>query len=190
MNVTPFRRKNTLVLKSYGIHADQDGLYWIAQGGRPTNAVGQAKSIEITVVTDSGIKHCNHKIAPSSPVVAEDVWRAFLSIIDHPLVRAFFPVPCGSAPPVFVPDQSRETLILLKTLSRLTSPIWSIVEPWKPGTARQALAKVRQSNVQPLVLTDVDGTIGELLCLRHPEDRFILTGTGCQATRQTAPLST
>lgn len=135
----------------FGLHWD-GGIGWLQQGRNATNFVGLSKRSPYQ--NPKGM--CNHMIPPTAPVPDKLQWAAFLKISEDPLVKAMLPVPHPEGERAFyINDPYDDLSIYLTCLSRLSSPITSVVKPaWtvRPAAAQREL---NATNVQPWVITQV-----------------------------------
>lgn len=94
---------------------------------------------------------CNHLIPAAAPIPDKLQWAEFARILNDPLVRAMLPIPNGSG--YYVADPYDDLSLYLTSLARLSSPIKPIVKPLWTMTSNQIQKALRESNVQPLVLS-------------------------------------
>lgn len=133
----------------YGLHWD-GAVAWLVQGRKGTNFAGLKGTCPFQA--DGGM--CNHLIPTASPIPDPIHWQEFSKIFDDPLVQAMLPIPNQKM--VYVDDPDQDLLLYLSTLSRLSSPIKPIVRPAWMLKARELRNLLWESNLQPLIITQVD----------------------------------
>ena len=131
----------------YGLHWDRSTA-WLHQGRGATNFLGLATKSPFQI---SVKEMCNHLIPSAAPVPDKLQWTAFAATLSDPLVNAMLPIPNGGG--FFVSDRHDDLSLYLTSLSRLSSPITSIVKPIWRMKIRQIADELATTNVQPLVLT-------------------------------------
>jgi hypothetical protein len=143
----------------YGIHWTNDGIAFIEQGGPRggTNILGLAIKSPFRVRLPGKVRPCNHLIPVQAPQLNPLHIEAFRRVENDALVRVMRPIPKEVGSPAFTyfvaPDQKLSLYTLL--LSRMSSPISPIRLPiWSTNMAT-IVEELRQTNVQPLVISDV-----------------------------------
>lgn len=144
--------EHTLV-PHYGVHITPDGIAYLQQGRGGANAVGLRARSPFYVRLPYANLPCNHQIALTSPVPDPTHWNKFRSLLIDPLVEAMLPV-SSRVPnsPLYLPSMQLNEYIV--TLSRLTSPIYSIVNPIWMIDMETIQRQLSATNIQPLVLID------------------------------------
>jgi hypothetical protein len=156
----------TELVPYYGVHNTPDGIAYLQQGRGGTNAVGLRAKSPFYVRLPGKPRPCNHQISLSSPIPDPSHWDRFLRIINDPLVKIMLPVPTPiPTPPVYLPVTSLNEYIV--ALSRLTSPIYSVVYPIWVVPLEEINSQLATSNIQPLVLIDVKSKDTMLLPKLH-----------------------
>lgn len=160
----------------YGLHWDKS-VAWLHQERGTTNFLGMTQKSPFQVV-DTGL--CNHVIPVSSPLPDRLQWAEFARILDDPLTTAMLPIPNGGA--YFIADPKDELSLFLTSLARLSSPIRSIVKPIWTMTSNQIQKALRESNIQPLVLSQATAKdqklLSELAKLAHYTPRTVIVTGG------------
>src|SRR5690606_12205150 len=133
------------------------------QGRGGTNAIGLRERAPFQVELPNRSKHCNHQIPLSTPVPNDHHWDFFLQLLDDPLVRAMLPIPKKAGGVYYLADPNGEALDVLLMLSKLSSPIYSTVVPVWSLTEQAIITELQQTNVQPLVLTQMEPKNSDLL---------------------------
>lgn len=127
--------------ETFGIHETASGVRYLVQGGGVSHALDVPFSVPVRLNT--GALRCPHNItlANYSEVDLPE---------EHPLIKAFMPLPATTRTPIFLDETSGNTELVV-TLLRLTSAntygqprlLWTGAKNINPyGT-----------NIQPLVLT-------------------------------------
>jgi hypothetical protein len=136
-----------LPVDHYGLHWDKS-IAWLHQGRGAANFLGVNQKSPFAV-TDAGM--CNHLIPAAAPIPDKLQWAEFMKIINDPLVQAMLPIPNGGG--YFIADPYDDLSLYLTNLARLSSPIKPIVKPMWTITSNQLQKALRETNVQPLVLS-------------------------------------
>lgn len=126
-------------LGHYGLHW-LHGVAVLLQGSGPQTAIPGLK-VEAKL---AGRARCNHQIDLTATAELPD--------LSDPLIQAMLPVP-RSGPVPFLDDPSGAATIW--PLARMSSPITSIFRPLWSMTPYALERELSASNVQPLVLMDV-----------------------------------
>jgi hypothetical protein len=143
------------IVSHYGIHWDSGGVAWLHQGRGGTNAWGLKEKSPFTVRLPSRQIHCNHMIQLSASVPNDHHWQIFAQMLDDALVRAFLPTPKADGGVYYVENLGAEQALILAVLAKMSSPIYSIVNPMWTLTPTAILQQMQNTNVQPFVITDV-----------------------------------
>lgn len=135
-------------VENYGLHWDGE-VAWLVQGRGGNNFVGLKGQCPF-----KGPKlQCNHLVPVAAPIPDKLHWNKFEPLLHDPLVEAMFPVPHDAGQNVFfVEDAYNDLSLYLSTLSRLSSPINSVVKPAWSLKARQLEKELVSTNIQPLVI--------------------------------------
>jgi hypothetical protein len=141
----------------YGLHWDKS-VAWLHQGRGAANFLGVNQRSPFQV-TDAGM--CNHLIPVAAPIPDKLQWAEFSKVLSDPLVRAMLPIPNGAG--YFVADPYDDLSLYLTSLARLSSPIKPIVKPLWTMTSNQIQKALRETNVQPLVLSQATAKDQKLL---------------------------
>lgn len=141
----------------YGLHWDKS-IAWLHQGRGAANFLGvsQRSPFEVT-----GAGMCNHLIPAAAPIPDKLQWAEFMRIINDPLVAVMMPIPNGGS--YYLADPYDDHSLYLTTLARLSSPIRPIVKPLWTMTSNQIQKALRESNVQPLLLSQATAKDQKLL---------------------------
>ena len=171
----------SIPVSNYGLHADEDGIFYLHQGRSAQNFIGLKKPSPYDVALKKN-RACPHLINAASPVPDYVHWQAFLRLLPDPLVQALLPTPKerGSTIP-YLPDPNNELAMPLVILSRMSSPIYPVVLPVRRLSTAQILEELGMTNVCPLVLTGVQTSDNALIneiaaeALLRPR-RLVFTG--------------
>jgi hypothetical protein len=152
--------RDTILVSHYGVHWTADGIAFLEQGGPRggSNAIGLALKSPFRVRLEGKTRSCNHNIPLAAPTLNPVHVEAFKRIRHDPLVGAMFPVPKeqGTSGVWYVNDQNDKLGLFLALLSRMSSPVHGIIQPiWLAKTPAAVIEELKVTNVQPLVLTDV-----------------------------------
>jgi hypothetical protein len=128
-----------LELGHYGLHWLPGEIAVLMQGSGPETAFG----LEIEAVR-IGKGRCNHRINLSAVADLPD--------LSDPLIQAMLPLPRQGA----IPWIDKGDKQALATLARMSSPIQPTVRPLWSMTQHMLLNELAATNVQPLVLTDIE----------------------------------
>lgn len=145
----------------FGIHQGKNGVPYLFQDQNPNGFDFRGKSSNSGFYSNkiSGICPHNFNVYLRNRSVPKRHTKAFNKIIQDPLVKAMSPVPWQ-----YKCDQvicfSQENLMLpcvwLRTLERLSSPLYSHVLSADNLTLSYVLKALRASNVHPLVIYDIN----------------------------------
>ncbi len=141
----------------YGLHWDKS-IAWLHQGRGAANFLGVSQRSPFQVA-DGGM--CNHLIPTAAPVPDRLQWAEFSKILNDLLVKAMLPIPNGAG--FFIVDPYDDLSLYLTSLARLSSPIKPIVKPLWTVTSNQVQKALRETNVQPLVLSQASAKDQKLL---------------------------
>lgn len=141
----------------YGLHWDKS-VAWLHQGRGAANFLGVNQKSPYQVV-DAGM--CNHLIPAAAPIPDKLQWAEFTKILHDPLVEAMLPLPNGGA--FYIADPYDDLSLYLTSLARLSSPIKPIVKPLWTMTSNQVQKALRETNVQPLILSQTTAKDQKLL---------------------------
>lgn len=137
----------------FGVH-DYAGNAYLHQGRGSTNFVGLNRRSPYTVHNPYNMKFCNHLIPTAAPLPDRVHWEQFQKILHDPLVVAMYPIPKQIGEGCyFVEDPGDALGLYLVLLSRMSSPIHSVVKPIWTLTPTRMKIEMSATNVQPLVLT-------------------------------------
>lgn len=151
----------TIPADNYGVHWD-GSVAWLVQGRKGNNFVGLKQ--QCPFVVRGGM--CNHLVPSAAPVPDELHWEAFMNVFQDPLVQAMLPVPKTPGQNVFfIEDTHNDLAHYIATLSRLSSPIKSIIRPAWMMKAKQLEKELMASNIQPLVLAQASQRCQEVVDL-------------------------
>lgn len=139
-------------VECFGLHFDGP-VGWLQQGRGGANFVGLNKKSPFQ--NPKGM--CNHLIPIAAPIPDKFHWEPFQKLLQDPLVRAMLPIPALAGNRAFYIEDPYDDLSLhLNCLSRMTAPINSICKPaWMLKTPNLE-KELSSSNVQPLVITQMD----------------------------------
>lgn len=141
----------------YGLHWDKS-VAWLHQGRGATNFLGVAQKSPFQVV-DAGA--CNHLIPAAAPIPDKLQWAEFTKVMHDPLVQAMLPIPNSKG--FFIVDPYDDLSLYLTSLARLSSPIRPVVKPIWTAKSRQIQMALKETNVQPLVLSQATASNQKLL---------------------------
>ncbi|MGO4302179.1 hypothetical protein [Cupriavidus sp. RAF12] len=135
----------------YGVHWSEDGIAFLHQGRQSTNVLGLAMKSPFQVKESKG-RPCNHLLPISAPVPDPIHWNRFQGLGTDPLVQAMLPLPKEGAGCYYVDDPQDLLGLKLVLLSKLSSPITSVVKLLWMTKSSDIMAELQRTNVQPLVL--------------------------------------
>lgn len=99
---------------------------------------------------------CNHLVNTAAAIPDKIHWSNFLKILQDPLVQAMLPVPHREGERAYFVDDPYDDLSLYLTcLSRLSSPILSVVRPGWLIRANEIEKQLLTTNIQPWVIPQV-----------------------------------
>jgi hypothetical protein len=142
-------------LPCFGLHKSSDGVWYLHQDitlegaqfvglktGNPTGTVRHLKG------------KCSHAIPPGAGLraPARPHWNMFRSYMADPLVKALLPLPRAQQAYYLGTPQGLDAPVLLRTLERLSSPVYSWVRPLWSVTDNQLKSQLTLSNLHPMVL--------------------------------------
>lgn len=135
----------------YGLHYD-GAIPWLVQGRGGTNFFGLKKTSPF--VARNGM--CNHLIPLAAPIPDRMHWEFFQEISSDPMITAMLPIPREPGDRAFYFEDPYDDLNLhLSCLSRLSSPIKSVMRPAWMIRSDQVEFEMSRTNVQPWILTQV-----------------------------------
>lgn len=139
-------------VEHFGLHFDGP-VGWLLQGRGGSNFVGLSKKCPFE--NPKGM--CNHLIPTAAPIPDKIHWETFRKLLKDPLVRAMLPIPnLAGSRAFYIEDRYDDLSLYLNCLSRLTAPIKAICKPaWMLKTA-DLQKELSSTNVQPLVITQMD----------------------------------
>lgn len=162
----------------FGLHWDGP-VAWLLQGRKGSNFVGIRGQCPFN--NPKGM--CNHLVPTAAPIPDKHHWEIFQKLLKDPLVEVMLPVPRRPGERAYYIEDPDDSLSLyLSCLSRMSSPIQSIVRPaWmvRPSDIEREL---HGSNIQPWLVTRV--SVKELKLMEQLSSvtnyfprTLILTGT-------------
>ncbi|MBI1261296.1 MAG: hypothetical protein GC184_06200 [Rhizobiales bacterium] len=157
------RSTRKIVLDHYGLHTDTNGVVWLEQERGGTNALALAEKSPFTVQLRSKLLKCNHFIPLANPLPDLSHWFVYEQMRDDPLVRLLEPVPSKSSGGHFISDPRCKLTLHLVILSRLTSPIRSIVLNVHQTRPQTIINELSVTNCQPLVIVGLEPKHTELI---------------------------
>lgn len=149
----------TEIVTHYGVHWAHGGIAFLEQdqprGG--ANALGMREKSPFRVQPLKRTMRCNHRIPLAAPNPDETQLQFFLELVEKDeLVRAMLPIPKLDQGVYFLASEEQERLELpLVFLSKMSSPITSVVMPIWMMTLQQIMDQLQVTNVQPLVLIGI-----------------------------------
>jgi len=144
------------VVSHYGVHWAAGSIAYIEQEKSGTNALGLPEKSPFAVQLPPRSGRCNHLIALAAPK-PDPLHTAFLAklVNEDSLVRAMLPVPKTGSGGFHVVDPAGKLRLHLVLLSKLSSPIFSVVRHFASMSEEKIIGELQMTNVQPLVLTGV-----------------------------------
>jgi hypothetical protein len=134
----------------YGLHFD-GAIPWLVQGRGGSNFVGLAKQSPF-VIKGGGM--CNHLIPLAAPVPDRVHWEFFQKIATDPLVNAMLPIPREPHERAyFFEDPYDDLNLYISCLSRLSSPIRSVLKPAWMIKPSEVTFQMERTNIQPWIIT-------------------------------------
>merc|ERR1711916_40298 len=131
-----------------GLHFDRQ-IAWLLQGRKGSNFVGLKAQCPFTV--SGGM--CNHLVPAAAPIPDPIHWEQFAKLLPDPLVKVMLPIPAkGQEKAYYLTDEDDGLLSYLITLSRMSSPIRTVVKPAWMVKAKDLEKLMWESNIQPLIL--------------------------------------
>lgn len=128
----------------YGLHWDGP-VAWLVQGRGGANFLGLKAPCPFR-----GAGSCNHLIPSAAPIPDQVHWEQWQTIFKDSLVQMLLPVPGQRIG--FFSDPEQKLALYLLNLSRLSSPINSIVKPAWTLKVKDLERELSTSNIQPLVV--------------------------------------
>ncbi|BCJ91719.1 hypothetical protein IZ6_24540 [Terrihabitans soli] len=139
-----------MIVSHYGLHWGSGDIAFLLQQDKAQTILPVEVDCPFRVVPAKRFIRCNHRIDLSTPDPDPFHLQTFDRIRTDPLVQAMLPTPNpGSA--VLVHENQKRALV---ALSRLSSPIHPIVQPFWTTDPNRIADELLITNVQPLVLTD------------------------------------
>lgn len=135
------------LVSSFGLHEDDDGVWWLVQADGGVNAVGLKADCPFKVDR----RKCNHQINLNAPAPSPAQWADFMAIRHDPVVDIFLPIPRRTRG-IFNCQAVPECLVRLANLSAPIHPV--VIPAWKINR-KELYDDLQQSNIQPLVVYDV-----------------------------------
>lgn len=136
----------------YGIHWD-GSVAWLVQGRKGNNFVGLKQQCPFS----DGGGMCNHLIPAAAPIPDRIHWEQWMKVFPDPIVQAMLPIPHTPGQNVFfVEDADNSLPLYLSNLTRLSSPITSVIKPIWTMKVKQLEKELFTTNVQPLVLVQAN----------------------------------
>jgi hypothetical protein len=143
----------TTPVTHYGLHTSEEGVVYLHQGRGADNFIGLKAPSPFHVELRKAWA-CPHLINKSAPVPDIVHWEQFSRILGDQLVQAMLPVPRQREELIpYLSDPQNQLALILITLSRMSSPIYSMVKPFNSMTQLQVMKELALTNVAPLVLT-------------------------------------
>lgn len=141
-----------LISQNYGVLND-GGLYFLHQGdGLGRNFIGYKGKSPFQVQLEVK-RACPHNIHTSTPMPDRNHWRVFMDLYKDPLVSQFLPLPRSYSDPV--PFVSGVDMAILVSLTRLSSPVQSLIRRMKEVKVKDIEADLKVTNAAPLLITDI-----------------------------------
>ncbi|MEA2781820.1 MAG: hypothetical protein QOK29_3364 [Rhodospirillaceae bacterium] len=152
------------VVSHYGVHWANGNIAYIEQEKSGTNALGLPEKSPFLVQLAKRDRRCNHLIALAAPK-PDPGHMEFISklISEDKLARVMLPVPKTGVGGYYIEDPACRLKLPLVLLSKLSSPIASVVRPFASLNLSQIADELQMTNVQPLVLTGVNAGDAEAL---------------------------
>lgn len=144
-------QRSALQAEHFGILVNEQ-IPWLLQGTGGQNALGLRSPCPILPPARVS---CGHSISLELPPPSPTDWGKFRSIWRDPLIQAMLPVPQLGSRGFFLVDESDQLSTRLVALARLTSPTTQVVQPIWMTTSGDFKRAIRQTNIQPLVMTQV-----------------------------------
>lgn len=162
----------------YGLHWN-GSVAWLLQQQSSVNFL-QLGQVVSPFVVERGLV-CNHSIPVTSPQPDPQLWDRFRRWMSDPLVQAMLPIPNGGS--YFLEDQGDSMSLIIRNLSRLSTPIQSVMQPLWTLSSRQIRRILEETNIQPAVFTQVSvlqqAQVTEISKLTNYSPRTVLlTGHG------------
>ncbi len=146
-------------VEHFGAHWD-GSIGWLQQGRGSTNFLGLPKSSPFR----NPKTECNHLFPVAAPIPDKVHWEAMMRIKDDPLFQAMLPVPREMDDRAFYLEDPYDDLNLyIASLSRLSSPIHSVLKPAWMIKGKELERQMTATNVQTWVITQMDRKHVELL---------------------------
>lgn len=146
-------------VEHYGVHWDGP-ICWLQQGRGGSNFVGSPQRSPFSNPKFA----CNHLVPVAAPIPDKAHWAALMKIKDDPLLQAMLPVPREVGDRAFYLEDPYDDLSLyITSLSRLSSPIYSVLRPTWMVKGKELEREMMATNIQTWVVTQMDRKHTELL---------------------------
>lgn len=145
------------IVSSFGLHKDDDGVWWLVQANGGVNAVGLKGDCPFKVDR----RKCNHQIDLTLLPPSPGAWREFMEIRSDAKVDLMLPIP-RRAEGVFNINAIGPQWGLL---ARMSSPIHPMILPAWRVNRKELYDELQRSNIQPFVIYDV--TAGDTTFIRE-----------------------
>lgn len=146
--------KNTKILiDHFGVHLSPDGLWFLEQEGNSQNARGLDVRSPFMVKT-ARAANCPHSILLADRGLTDLDLTSQSKLLKNALGRMFLPIP--SPPQIVFVEQTPERLQKVLNLLALNSPHGNGIMPAWMATPGALRATYRSTNIQPLVITNID----------------------------------
>lgn len=134
-----------MTFQSYGLHWIEGDIALLVQQTKIDHITGADLELDFKVHFPHKRLICPHRIDLSD--------RVEMDLPDHPLVRAFRPLPRAIDDPIIVIDDNQHNKLLVSQLSRLASPseVISIQPIWLFNPSLMS-SQLMLTNIQPLVV--------------------------------------
>jgi hypothetical protein len=181
-------KNDNQIVTHYGLHETPDGVKYLHQHGKSYNFVGVQAPSPFRVQLETKWP-CPHMINANAPFPDRVHWSIFMEMYRDDFVRKFLPLPRHRQDSIpFLSDPNNDKQMLLLLLSRLSSPIYPVVEHFERFNVERWTRDLRATNLCPLVLTGIkthnQKAMEELAsaALRSPR-RLILVGDPMMVVR-------
>lgn len=150
----------------FGLHKDNDGVWWLMQDTLPSNAIGIPKPMcEIPEIKHAG--RCPHHINLEDHQLPDESWEEAHLL---PLVQFFQPIPREDNRLAFLPVKMSEMELRLRQLSLLQmmfSPICDMMLPaWTDKQSAAWFKRRSNSNLATIII------FGDLIVYAQAVDRL------------------
>jgi hypothetical protein len=140
----------------YGFHTDDSsGVTYLHQGRAANNFIGMRDPSPFHVAVKKS-RPCPHFINAAASIPDAVHWQQFSRHLEDPLVQAMLPIPKGRSELIpFLSDPNNQMAMILVILSRMSGPIYPVVQPLRSKSKIAVLEDLSITNACPLVLTNV-----------------------------------